>query len=179
MSSGFLWIASVLASLMAPHLTGFSSMTAPAREISLQPVRFEQWQGKLAGYRGQIVVVDFWATWCGPCMERFPYTVALSRKLRGNPKVRFVGMSLDDREDPLALRRARDFLKNSGADFDNYRMDEVIPDAFDKLDLLGIPAVFVYDQEGKLKYRLTGDNPDRQFKDADIDEAIRTLLGSH
>ena len=151
---------------------------SPPKAVALQSLAFAQWQQKLAGYRGQIVVVDFWATWCGPCMERFPHMVSLYRRYGQEGGIRFVSMDLDDRDDPRGPGRALEFLRRQGADFKNYRMDEVIPDAFDKLDLVGIPAVMIYDRTGKLRYRLTGDDPNRQFTDANVEDAIKTLLAA-
>jgi len=58
----------------------------------------------------------------------------------------------------------------------NYLMDEIIPDAFDKLDLLGIPAVYVYGSDGELKQRLTGDDPNNQFTEEDVERAIDEML---
>lgn len=143
--------------------------------IALVPVSFSEWQKSLAGYRGQIVVVDFWATWCAPCIERFPHIVQLHEKY-GRRGIKFVSMDLDDKSDPQALDRAREFLIKHSAVFDNYRMDEVVPDAFEKLDLLGIPAVLIYDRDGKLRYKLTGDNPNKQYTNADVDKAIEQLI---
>jgi hypothetical protein len=50
-------------------------------------------------------------------------------------------MNLDDKDDPDAIRRAEEFLVKQKAAFDNFRMNEITPDAFEKLDLLSIPAV--------------------------------------
>lgn len=150
--------------------------SAQSKPITLRPVTFAQWQQKLAGYRGQIVVVDFWATWCGPCVERFPHMVQLYQKYGRDSEVRFVSMSLDDRSDRLALQNAQEFLVKQNAVFDNFRMDEIVPDAFQKLGILGIPAVFIYDSSGKLRYRLTGDNPNKQFTNKDVESAIMDLL---
>jgi thiol:disulfide interchange protein len=44
--------------------------TEESVEVSLTPVTFEQWQQELAALEGRIVVVDMWATWCVPCVER-------------------------------------------------------------------------------------------------------------
>ena len=85
-------------------------------------------------------------------------------------------MSLDDPSDGPALQHAEEFLVKQNAVFDDFRMDEIIPDAFEKLAILGIPAVFIYDGSGKLRYRLTGDNPNRQFTNEDVDNAIKDLL---
>ena len=146
-----------------------------APDITLVPVTFPRWQNLLAGYRGQVVVIDFWATWCAPCVERFPHIVQLHEKY-GRRGIRFVSMDLDDKSDPQALQRALQFLVKENAAFDNFRMDEVVTDAFEQLDLLGIPAVFIYDRAGKLRYRLTGDNPNKQYKNEDVDKAIEQTL---
>jgi len=55
-------------------------------------------------------------------------------------------------------------------------MNENIMFSFEKLDLLGIPTVFIYSKKGVLDYRLTGDNPNKQFTEKDIENAINKLL---
>jgi hypothetical protein len=55
-------------------------------------------------------------------------------------------------------------------------MNENMMDAFEMLDLLGIPAVFIYDRNGQERIRLTGDNPNKQFTDKNVEEAIVSLL---
>jgi len=147
----------------------------PAEPGSLTAVSYSQWQQKLASYRGEIVVVDFWATWCSPCLQRFPHIVQLHEQY-GGKGVRVVSVALEDRSDPAAIERARAFLKKQSAALDSFRLDEEIPDAFEKLDLLGIPAVLIYDREGKLRHKLTGDNPNRQYKNEDVDRALEDLL---
>ena len=143
--------------------------------VSLVPLTFAQWQNKLPHYQPNIVVVDNWATWCAPCIKRFPKMVELDQRYRAEG-VSFVSINLDDHEDTDALQKARDFLTEVNATFDNYYMDENVIDAFEKLDLLGIPAVVIYDRSGKERYRLTGDNPNKQFTDEDIDAAVQELL---
>lgn len=147
---------------------------APA-SVSLVPVTYEEWQEKLAGFRGQIVVVDLWATWCIPCIERFPKMVELDHRYRDRG-VRFVSLCLDDRDDSGAVERARQFLQAQQATFDNFLMNEEILDGFEKLGVRGIPAVFVYDRQGTLRHRLTGDDPNRQFTEADVEAAVQELL---
>jgi thiol-disulfide isomerase/thioredoxin len=173
---------SVFALILGALFTGGFSQGPPVKAkpeaVTLRPVTFAQWQAKLASYRGQIVVVDFWATWCAPCVERFPHMVALQGKYGTTGRVRFVSMSLDDKDDPDAIRRAQEFLVRQKAAFDNFRMNEITPDAFEKLDLLGIPAVMIYDESGKLRYKLTGDDPNKQFTNQDVEAAIKQMLGA-
>ena len=150
--------------------------TAWSREPQLVAVTHDEWQRELEAMRGRVVVVDNWATWCAPCIERFPAMVAMSTKW-APAGVTFVTLSLDDRDDPETAEKVKGFLAKQDARMPNYLMDEIIPDAFDKLGLLGIPAVFVYDESGKLTHRLTGDDPNEQFTEADVEEAVRELVG--
>ncbi len=146
-------------------------------QATLVPVTFEAWQEELRDLTGRIVVVDMWATWCLPCIERFPHMVQLAQQY-SDRDVQFVSLCLDDRDDPDAIALARRFLTQQQATFPNYLMDEVVTRAFEKLDLLGIPTVLIYGPSGDLRYRLTGDDPNHQFTDADVDQAVEELLAS-
>lgn len=146
-----------------------------ADAITLMPVSFAQWDQKLSAYPPDVVVVDLWATWCVSCLERFPHMVDLWRRYRDRG-VRFVSLNLDDHQDREALADALVLLQQFGAAFENYHLDENLMQAFERLDLLGIPAVFVYDRTGALTARLSGDDPNRQFSEADVEAAILALL---
>lgn len=176
MNTGILKVGMILSIVLAGDYRLMPPAGARSESITLQPTTFLQWQDKLARLRGEIVVVDFWATWCAPCVERFPHMVKLHEEYGRSRKIKFISMCMDDRDDPRALQRARDFLIRQNAAFNNYRMDESLPDAFEKLDLNGIPAVFIYDRAGKLRYRLTGDNPEKQFTNEDVDSAIKAMI---
>lgn len=148
----------------------------PAVEVALTPVTFEKWQQELESMKGSIVVVDLWATWCAPCVERFPKMVEMSERY-ADRGVRFVSLSLDDRDDESTIPQVTKFLqRNRATNMSNYLMDEIIPDAFEKLDLLGVPAVYVYDRDGQLARRLTGDDPNDQFTEEDVESTIEEML---
>jgi len=53
---------------------------------------------KLSDYRGKTVVLEFWATWCGPCLAKLPEIVAFHEKHKDNPNVVLLGISIDDNE---------------------------------------------------------------------------------
>ncbi len=147
-----------------------------AAQVGFAPLSFGAWQEKLASYPPDVVVVDLWATWCVSCLERFPHMVALWQRYRDRG-VRFVSLNLDDHEDSEALADARLLLQQFGAGFENYYLDENLMIGFERLGLIGIPAVVLYDRSGKEAIRLTGDNPNRQFTDADVEAALQALLG--
>jgi thiol-disulfide isomerase/thioredoxin len=142
----------------------------------LVPVTYPQWVSELHSLHGRIVVVDCWATWCVPCVERFPRMMAMARKW-SRSGITFVTLSLDDRDDAASLENVREFLQRQDARLPNYLMDEITPDAFEKLGLLSVPAVLIYDRSGKMVNRLTGDDPNHQFTEAEVERAIARMVG--
>jgi|GEM_PF-2047165 len=168
-----LWRFTLIIWLIGIYITPFS---IKADSVSpMIPISLSQWQTKLKDHTGNIVVVDMWAMWCTNCIERFPEMVKLHNKYK-DENVIFVSMNLDDREDSSSIIDANHFLATMNATFTHYHMDENLMLTFNELDLLGIPAVLIYDQFGNEKFRLTGDNPNKQFTEYDVENAIITLL---
>jgi len=150
--------------------------TGPASsQPELQRITFDQWQKEVASLKGQIAVVDLWATWCGPCIERFPHMVQLYNQYK-KQGVTFVSISVDDRADQQAIETARQFLQKQNATFRNYLMDENILQSFEKLDIQSVPDVFIYDRQGRRRYNLNGNDPNHQFTEKDVDDAIALLV---
>lgn len=141
----------------------------------MTPVTYKDWLIKRKQYAPKILVVDMWAMWCSSCIERFPEMVKMHDKYK-NRGVDFVSMNLDDREDHQSLKLAEKFLTKMDADFDHYHMNENLVYAFEKIDLISIPAILIYDENGNEIDRLTGDNPNNQFSEEDIELSINKLL---
>ena len=158
--------------------SGGEGAVAPIHEssVDLVSVTVDQWREEIGKLRGEIVVADMWATWCIPCIERFPHMVELSKRYEKDG-VQFVSTCLDDPGDDQAIAYARQFLTEQKATFANYLIDDNVADSFEKLDLLTIPAVFIYGRDGEIRYRLTADDPNNQFTDRDVEAAIDELLG--
>jgi len=102
----------------------------------------------LAHYRGQVVVVDFWASWCKPCRQSIPWLNEL-RARYGSQGLVIVGVNVDaNRAD------AEKFQRDTPIRF------EVLYDPQGKMaeqfGLQGMPTTFVFDREGKLIHTLVG-----------------------
>ena len=167
-------IAGFLLSL-ASSLYFDTLQAADTGAATMQSVSYQQWLEQRKAFLGRILVVDMWATWCSSCIERFPKMVTMHKKY-ADRGVQIVSMNLDDHGDSASIAAANRFLNSINARFPNYHMDENLMQAFDLLDLIGIPVVIIYDRLGKQRYRLTGDNPYKQFTDKDIEIAIQHLL---
>lgn len=146
-----------------------------ASSVELVSVSVDEWHQEIAAMQGDIVVSDMWATWCIPCIEKFPQMVEMSKRYEGRG-VRFISTCLDDPTDELSVAYAREFLQEQQATFNNYLIDGNLTDTFEQLDLLTIPAVFIFGRDGELRYRLTADDPYNQFTDADVESALEGLL---
>ena len=96
-----------------------------------------------ADVKGKILVVDFWATWCGPCRAELPKLVKIYKKYH-EKGVEFVGISLDQTADDL-----KDFLKANPDLSWTQVFDEKQPLA-KKYGIEAIPTMYLIDQEGKL-----------------------------
>jgi thiol-disulfide isomerase/thioredoxin len=112
---------------------------------------------KLSQLRGKVVVLNMWATWCGPCVVEFPDLVKLDRAYRSRGVV-VIGLSMDDAQQ--APKVVPPFLAKQGATFPVYRLKPGDPMAvvglFDKYWNGSIPVTYVFDRNGRLKTRLVG-----------------------
>jgi thiol-disulfide isomerase/thioredoxin len=103
----------------------------------------------LEGQRGHVVLVDFWATWCGPCLELFPHTIAVQRRF-GQRGLVVITVNLDDPDNLSAVSK---FLGQKGAITANYYSPYGVgPAAFTAfgIDDGALPHVRLYDRQGKL-----------------------------
>ncbi|ATE58872.1 TlpA family protein disulfide reductase [Thauera sinica] len=122
----------------------------------------------MAQWRGKVVVVNFWATWCPPCRKEIPDFSDASRALAGDP-VQFVGLSIDDAD------KVRAFDKE---------LDVPYPLLIASPQVLGLAAGFgnqaqalpftvIFDRDGKVRHVKLG-----TLKRAELEGKIRALLAS-
>jgi cytochrome c biogenesis protein CcmG/thiol:disulfide interchange protein DsbE len=101
----------------------------------------------LEHFRGKPVVLNFWATWCGPCYEEHPILVANARLLQ--PNVQFLGVVFQDTEDKIQR-----FLNERGAAYPTL-LDEAGKTAI-AYGVGGVPETFFLDAGGKIVAKYSG-----------------------
>ncbi|HEU0289567.1 MAG TPA: TlpA disulfide reductase family protein, partial [Burkholderiales bacterium] len=104
---------------------------------------------RLADYRGRVILINFWATWCGPCRDEMPSIQRLKEKLAGRPFA-VLAVNLDEPES-----RIRNFLSQMKLDL------TVLLDPERKVakawNARILPASFVVGPDGRIRYSLVGE----------------------
>lgn len=131
----------LLAKLQNKPAPGFSLVNLEGETVSLEELK------------GKTVIIDFWATWCGPCIASFPAMQEAQEKYQDNPDVKFVFINSweqgEDKETKVA-----EFIKNGKYPFD------VLFDKGDKVigsyGVSGIPTKFIVDGKGNIRFTSIG-----------------------
>jgi peroxiredoxin len=132
----------------------------PAPEIDAED--FDGKRVKLSDYRGKVVVVVFWASWCAPCCAMIPHERNLVERHRDKPFV-MIGVNNDQNPD-----KAKEITAAQQMTWPVLRTDR-LDGALNRLyGVSGIPSVFVIDAEGILRYA--------QVRGPSLDSAVATLL---
>lgn len=123
----------------------------PAPAFALKD--FEGNSVSLASLKGKVVVVDFWATWCGPCIASMPGMKKAQDKYKGNPNVKFLFVDTWEKVDNK-LQNAKDFMTKKGYDFHVLldTEDNVVSD----FKVSGIPTKFIVDGKGNIRFKAVG-----------------------
>ena len=111
----------------------------------------------LAQFKGKVVVVDFWATWCGPCVSEIPGYVALQKKYGADGLV-IVGVSVD-RKGPEWVKK---FAQENGMNYTVVMGDDAIVEAFGGFD--AIPTTFLISRSGRILNKKTGAVPPEEYQ---------------
>jgi thiol-disulfide isomerase/thioredoxin len=151
--------------------TNFSLMDVDGNTVSL------------ADYRGKTIILDFWATWCGPCKASFPLMARTIEKYKSDTAVKFFFIHTWERDSTAALatKNARDYIESHHYPF------EVLMDTKDAVTgenkvvtaykVSGIPTKFVIDKAGNIRFRFTGFSGDDEAAVEEL-SAMITMAGS-
>jgi thiol-disulfide isomerase/thioredoxin len=126
--------------------------TTPVRveDVRVTPVTAADIQRAIANAGAKAVLVNMWATWCGPCREEFPGLVRVAHKYQ-NQGLKVLLVSADDDSEMASVKK---FLAAQGVDFPAYlkaEKDQPFIDGLDKRWTGALPATFIYDGTGKLR----------------------------
>ena len=161
---GGLWLATrMLGDELFPVTAGSAAPDFTARTLDANPRT-----KTLADYKGEVVLLNIWATWCGPCRVEMPSIEALHRSL-GPKGLRIVAVSVDD---PGTEGAIREFAKEYGLTF------EILHDASGKIrqayQTTGVPETFVIGRDGLIRRKvIAADN----WNSADNRKLLAGLLG--
>jgi thiol-disulfide isomerase/thioredoxin len=122
---------------------------------------------KLSSLRGQVVVVNFWATWCGPCQEELPRLSQLAQSYAGKP-VRFVLISIDEPKDRAKISAVLERLHVRLESWDDADTDTM--DHFGLGDI--VPGTAILDEKGEVVARIMG-----EAREEDVRNAVDWMLG--
>ncbi|HTD22848.1 MAG TPA: TlpA disulfide reductase family protein [Terriglobales bacterium] len=159
------------AKLLLPLVLLMTAAAASGRaELSLKDLKGKR--ARLDDYRGKIVVLNFWATWCGPCKDEMPRLVEAEKEYSGRGVV-FVAASLDDKKahDKIAV-----FVNEHQVGFPIW-----VGATTDDLDRLGmgpgLPATAFVDEQGNVVARVLGEVRQQELAER-LDWLVRGRTGA-
>lgn len=123
-----------------------SPSAQPASGISF--THLDGRQVDLSDLAGKVVVLNFWATWCPPCIKEMPSLQTFYNKYQASPEVEFLVVEVDNKPD-----LAKSFVEKNNFTFPVYSPAGMIPEAF-----LGqaIPTTVILNKKGEISYRHEG-----------------------
>jgi thiol-disulfide isomerase/thioredoxin len=116
---------------------------------------------KLSDYKGKVVVLDIWATWCGPCRDMIPHEREMAEKFKGKPFA-LIGLNADEDVETL-----KGFLQKEKMPWIHWHIGAE-GNVYDQLNIEHYPTIFVLDSKGKIRFK--------EVRGEDLERAVATLL---
>lgn len=148
--------------------SSLAGQTGPANSTASAPSwELPDLDGKTvrsADFKGRVVILDFWATWCPPCRAEIPGFIELQKKYQAQGLV-IVGVAADQ----ASADAIKSFVQKEGINYPVVQSDEKTEKAFGGIE--GLPTTFIIDRGGRIVKRHLG------FTDkADFENEIKPLL---
>jgi len=148
----------------APSNPAFASFPTPAPDFKLK--NFQGQEISLSSFRGHVVLVNFWATWCGTCVVEMPSMEKLVEKEQGKP-FRLLAVSVDDGWDPIrkffASGTKLDILLDTSREIPKRWGTEKFPESY------------LIDRDGNIRYFVISD---RDWSQPSVGACIDALIDS-
>ena len=136
-------------------------------EIDLSKVNLKKLNDQeidLSQFKGKTIFINFWATWCKPCLQEMPSIESAQAQLK-NENVVFL---LASNEAPEEIER---FIKKH-----NYSFKYTLIENLEELNIVALPTTFIFNTEGKLKFSESGS---RKWDDISSIELITKIMNDH
>jgi cytochrome c biogenesis protein CcmG/thiol:disulfide interchange protein DsbE len=117
---------------------------------------------QLSDLRGKVVLIDFWATWCGPCVKGIPHLNELYSEHKG-AGFEIVGVSVDQgRGGRTGIETVKQFVKSTPIDYTLVMADASTATSYG--GIRSIPTAFLVDRNGKVRHKYVGLQPAHVFE---------------
>jgi peroxiredoxin len=135
--------------------TGLSGTMMPAPSWALQNADGQTIHS--SDFKGKVVILDFWATWCPPCKAEIPGFIALQKEY-GKNGLAVIGVSVDEGGADVV----KSFAQQSGMNYTVVLADDKTPQAFGGIE--AIPTTFIIDREGRIVTKYLGFTEKDEFE---------------
>ena len=136
----------------------------PAPDFTLTDIDGEE--VSLSDFRGQVVYLDFWASWCGPCMQQVPYARELKKRMEDHDDLVFLYISVDTDEEAWRSKVAEENIQGVHLNVSGFSHD--VPESY---NLRGVPTFYLIGRDG-----LIVDNRPPRPSHENIDEVLLAAL---
>ena len=143
------------------------SISTTKTDNDIVKVKLKELNGKdidLEQYKGKTIFINFWATWCKPCIQEMPSIESAQDKLK-NENVIFLLASNEDTE------QIEKFIKNHSYTFHYAHLENL-----EVLAIQALPTTYIFNTEGKLKFSETGS---RKWDDAASMDLLTKIMNDH